>query len=232
MHSFNPGARARCRRLLAAMTVITATYGSASFAGTPPNITDTETALLPPYCRDTQMWPGGTGDAGMIRGKAKFGEMFWHFHHYCYAMIYLMRADRSANSAMDRRGFLASALDDIEYVVKYLPPDHFMLPEMYTQEGKVMRRQERYNDAVNVLRKATSRDPSYWRAFFELALCYEAMEDRNAALEALREGLRHSPDSKGLSAYLRELELHPKGKAAPAKVASDQSGKRRSSQQP
>jgi hypothetical protein len=174
-------------------------------AAPPPNITPTETSLLPAYCRDTQTWPNGN-PGGMERGKAIYGEVFWHFHHYCYAMVWMMRADKATNSAMERRGNLAGAVDDIDYVLKYIGPDYFLLPEMLTRKGRVLRMQERYREAIDVLRQAADQDPTYWRAYLELANTYEAAGDRKQAIGALREGLVHSPESKGLKFSLTDLE--------------------------
>jgi len=222
----NRMAQTRVKSVLATLLALSAALATQALAGPPPNITPNETALLPSYCKDTQTWPGGGSQEGMVRGKARFGEMFWHFHHYCYAQVYLMRADRSTTSAMERRGNLASAIDDIEYVVKYLPPDYFLLPEMYTAEGKVLRRQEKFNDAIAVLRKAIDLDATYWRAYFELAQAYEAAEDRNSALRVVKEGLQHNPESKALALYLQDLEKETKSGLSPGRVASDQSKKR------
>jgi tetratricopeptide (TPR) repeat protein len=193
----------RCR--IATVALAATVCAGPVMAGPPHNITDNETAMLPSYCKDTQTWPNGNPD-GMARGKARFGEVFWHFHHYCYAMVYMMRADRHSNSAMERRGNLASALDDIEYVLKYLPPDYFLLPEMYTNQAKVLRRQEKVSEAIDVLKKAIDLNPKYWRAYSELAQCYEALGDVQAARQAIDDGLRHNPESKVLTAYRRDLQ--------------------------
>jgi hypothetical protein len=175
-----------------------------ALAGPPPNITQHETAVLPAFCKDTQTWPGGNPD-GMARGKARYGEVFWHFHHYCYAMVWLLRADRHSNTAMERRGLLVSSLDDLDYVLKYLPPDYFLLPEMLTMRGRILFRQGNYADAIIELNKAIEQNRAYWRAYSELAKCHEALGNRQAAIEVVREGLKFSPESKVLQAYERDL---------------------------
>jgi tetratricopeptide (TPR) repeat protein len=211
--------RSTTRQLVAA-TALAVTCSSV-VAGPPQVISDLETAVLPSYCKDTQTWPGGTGDVGMARGKAIFGEAFWHFHHYCYALIYMMRADRYGISDMERRGYVESAIDDIEYVVKYLPAGHFMLPEMHTNRAKMLRRQGKTNEAIDYLRKAIEQNPRYWPAYSEMARSYDAQGDRKSAIETLRAGLNVIPDSKVLSNYLRELERRGPAASKPAaKVAS------------
>lgn len=171
----------------------------------PPNITANETALLPSYCIDTQTWPNGR-PGGIERGKATYGEVFWHFHHYCYSMVWLMRAERSTLPAMERRGNLAGALDDLDYVLKYMPSDHFLLPEMLTRKGKILRMQNKIREAIEVLREAVALKKTHWRAFSELALCYDLAKDRDQAIEVLQEGLKHSPGAKVLTLHFQDLE--------------------------
>lgn len=189
------------RLLILAASLVISTRVS---AGPPPNITPSETAILPAYCKDTQTWPGGNPD-GMARGKAIYGEAFWHFHHYCYAMLWLLRADSHTNSAVERRGFLAGALDDLDYVLKYLPPDYFLMPEMLTMRGRILFRQGNVTTATVEFKKAIEQKRDYWRAYYELARCHEALGSRSAALDVVREGLTYSPDSKALQAYQRDL---------------------------
>ena len=173
-------------------------------AGTPSNIRPYETALLPAYCRDTQQWPGGN-PGGLAGGKEVFGEAFVHFHHYCYAKVWLLRAESHSNSMWERRRDLASALDDLDYVIERVPPKYFLLPEMLTMRGKILFRQRKFADAAVDLNKAIEQKRDYWPAYYELARCREAMGNRKAALEVIQDGLKYSPDSKVLHAYQRDL---------------------------
>lgn len=194
-----------CRDSLATVILVLSCTAIPVRAMPPPNITANETALLPTYCIDTQTWPGGK-PGGIERGKAIYGDVFWHFHHYCYSMVWLMRAERSTLPAMERRGNLAGALDDLEYVLKYMPPDHFLLPEMLTRKGKILRMQNKIPEAIEVLREAITLSKTYWRAFSELALCYQFANELQQAIFVLREGLTHNPQAKVLTLYLQDLE--------------------------
>ena len=199
-------------------------FGSAAlpvYAMQPPDITPTETAMVPAYCKDTQLWPGGN-PGGVERGMATYGEAFYSFHHYCWAMVWQMRAERPASSAMERRGNLTNALDDLDYVLRYVPRDHVFRPEILTRKGKVLRMQGKLTEATEVLRQAIELNSKYWRAFSELAVCYTFSNDREMAMSVLREGLTVNPDAKALRLHLQELEQQT-GKRSSRSQATTQS---------
>lgn len=192
---------------------------NAAQAGAPPNITPNETSLLPPYCKDTQTWRGSTPE-GMVRGKAIYGESFWHFHHYCFAQLWMLRAERYQLGSWDRKSNLTGALDDLDYVIERMPEDHFLLPEILTRKGKVLRMLERRREAIDVLNGVIERSPRYWRAFLELANCYEASNQRPDTIATLRRGLEQNPNAKALSTFLADLEKEGNGKLASAPKSS------------
>ena len=169
----------------------------------PANVTPEEKALLPSYCDAVQDTPGYA--TGFARWSAVYGEAFNSFHHYCWAFIYLMRADRRSTPDLNRQHFLMSAYAEIEYVVRSSPPDHVLLPEMLTKQGMILRRQNKIREAIAHLERAAALDPKYWRAYSELAHCYLAQNDKQKARKVIEEGLTHSPDSRGLKAWLKDL---------------------------
>ena len=169
----------------------------------PENVTPEERALLPSYCDAVQEAPGHA--TGFAKWTAVYGAAFNSFHHYCWAFIYLMRADRHSTADLDRRQMLMNAYGDIQYVVRHTPPDHVLLPEMLTKQGMILRRQNKIREAIAHLERAAALDPKYWRAYAELAQCYLAQNDKRKAREVVEEGLTHSPDSRALAAWLKDL---------------------------
>jgi tetratricopeptide (TPR) repeat protein len=192
---------------------------TASLAGQPTGILPSEEAVLSNFCRGAQTMRGATEES-IARGKSLYGEAYWHIHHYCYAQIWMLRAERFPLGSWERRNNLAEALDDLDYVLDRMPENHFLRPEILTRKGKVLRMQGRTQAAITVLKNAIDQNPGYWRAFLELANCHEALNQRSETIAALRAGLKHSPDAKGLSKFLADLESSERGKVAGAANAS------------
>jgi tetratricopeptide (TPR) repeat protein len=170
----------------------------------PNNITPEETALLPSYCGYVQEAPGFNTE-GHARWKAIHGEAFHSFHHYCWAIVHLMRADRHSLPMTERRFQLTSALDEIEYVVRHTPSTNTLYPELLTNQGMILRRLDKPRDAIPYLEKAAQADPKYHRAYSEMAKSYLALGDKQRARAALEEGLTHAPEAKLLTVMLNEL---------------------------
>ena len=187
----------------------------------PENVTPEERALLPEYCDAVQEASGYA--TGFARWTAVYGEAFNSFHHYCWAFIYLMRADR--HSTANQRQMLMNAYDEIAYVLRATPPDHVLVPEMLTKQGMILRRQGRIREAIDRLEKAAALNPKYWRAYAELAQCYLAQNDKRKALEVVEEGLTHSPDSRALAAWLKDLGGQQRaGPTRPSVTSAERTG--------
>ena len=165
-----------------------------------------EQAILPAYCAHTLDGYGPQIPGQHERWKATYGEAFIHFHHYCYAFVYLMRADRHSTPTEQRRNFLRNASGDIDYVLTRMPPDHVLQPELLTKQGMIRRRLGNPEDGIPFLKKASELNPRYWRAYLELATTYLARNQIDEAREALRSGLVHAPESRALASMLNDLE--------------------------
>ena len=142
---------------------------------------------------------------GYLMWRGVYGDSFHGFHHYCYGMIYLMRADRHSTPEPTRNFALLQALREIDYVVRGMPRTHALLPEMLTRQGMILRRLKKPKEAIRRLEDASELNPSYWRAYSELAQCYVALDDKKKALEVLEVGLTNAPDAKVLNAMLQDL---------------------------
>lgn len=208
--------------LAAALLLAGWAWVGAPWAG-PANVTPEERALLPSYCDAVQDTPGYA--TGFAKWSAVYGEAFNSFHHYCWAFIYLMRADRHSTADRDRQNLLINAYDEIAYVLRATPPDHVLLPEMLTKQGMILRRQGRIKEAIDRLERAAALNPKYWRAYTELAQCYLAQNDKRKALEVVEEGLTHSPDSRALAVWLKDLGGQQRaGPTRPAASSAQRTG--------
>jgi tetratricopeptide (TPR) repeat protein len=204
--------------VLTAMLILAGWAWTAVLWARPENITPEERALLPSYCNSVQMAPGFK--TGYEKWTGVYGSAFSAFHHYCWAFIYLMRADRHSTSDSTRLHFLNNAYAEIQYVVESSPPDHMLLPEMLTKQGMILRRLGRLWEAIAHLQRAVGLDQKYWRAYAELARCYVAQGDKQKARAVLEEGLSHSPESKGLMTLLKDLGGRSHAAPAPPEVTS------------
>lgn len=191
---------ARSRRFLAALVLLAAW----NIVWAMEEITPQEMALLPSYCNYTQGF-SGAGTAGDRQWRAVYGEAFHSFHHYCYSMVYLMRADRHATPRNERASLLGQAFREISYVTRHTPSTHPLLPEMLTKQGMIQRRLGKPNEALPFLEKAAELNPKYWRAYSELAMSYVALDNKSKARDVLKQGLAHTPDAKALTALLNTL---------------------------
>ena len=122
--------------VLAALALM---FGAPAFALKPPNVTDGELALTPPYCPDTMGFKYGDAyfntsprAAGWV---AQMGKGFWAVHHYCWALINFRRTMATLGPPEQRRGNLLGVMGDYQYVLDNVPPNFILLPEIYTKIG-------------------------------------------------------------------------------------------------
>ncbi len=130
-------------RYASAMIAIGLTVFSISATGNkPPYITDAEMALIPAYCKDANTFGGygGTEDSmspNAPKWVAAMGKGFWAIHHYCWALINLMRLQSPSVPPNVKAFERQTALDDMGYVIQNSPSDFILLPEIYTKMGEI-----------------------------------------------------------------------------------------------
>ena len=153
------------RRAIGVAFMLLAAWGWAGTARAdwPMDPTPQELGLLPPYCKHVQFGYGATPE-GTAHWTAVYGSLFHALHHYCYAFIYLMRADRHSTPAYVVNHDLSNAFAEIQYVIERSPPDHVLLPEMLTKQGMIKRRQGKPQDGMELSKKAIELDPRFPRA--------------------------------------------------------------------
>lgn len=111
-------------------------------ADMPPDITDAELGLLPSWCLATQTYSRKYKLEPKYREfLAKYGEGWSHMHHYCWALIDVMRMSRAP--APGRRGSYVDAnraLQNIDYVVNQTEAPFPFRPQMLTQRARLLAR--------------------------------------------------------------------------------------------
>ncbi len=168
--------------------------------------TKEEMALLPKYCPHAGLYHPiyGTPE-GHAYWMQRLGDDFRHIHHYCWALVALQRAGRAQVSARQRQHWLASAENDITYVLRNSSQKLVLIPELLLRRGQVRVRLNKYNEASEDFQRAIKVRPDYWPPYVELAEILKTRKDMAGARRVLEEGLKHSPDSRGLQRALEHL---------------------------
>jgi hypothetical protein len=199
------------------ITVVIASFAFLPFSSQamqPDNITQAEMMLIPAYCKDANTFGyGGTADnmsPNAPKWVALMGPGFWAIHHYCWALITLMRAEKPTTSAMIKLGARQEALGDLGFVVGHSPRDFIMLPEIYTKMGQVELDLKRLRDAETSFAKARMAKADYWPAYFHWAQYLKGAGQKAQAKALVAEGLSYSPGAKPLQELFKLLGGDPK----------------------
>jgi tetratricopeptide (TPR) repeat protein len=198
---------------------------TSSHALKPENITPAEMALIPKYCPDTNTFGyGGTADTqspNAPKWVALMGKGFYRVHHYCWALIALLRAERPTVSKQEKIGIWEGAMSDLQYVIDYAPPDFVLLPEIYTKMGEVELKLNRPREAETHLTKAVALKRDYWPAYVKWGEYLKNTGHKAEAKRVTEEGLAYSPSSKTLQSLYRALGGDPRT-VAPKTAATEQ----------
>ena len=123
------------------------------------------------------------------------GHSFTHYHHYCWALLYMRRAAKPGGDKFDYH----RAVDNLNYVIRNADPSFALLPEVYFQKGNVLGGLGDREAAVSEYQNALRAGADYTPARAALVQLYLDLGDVEAARAALEEGLKHDPSSKTLA---------------------------------
>jgi len=164
-----------------------------------------ELQVMPPYCKKTAVISKHLGNEQAPTGHdaetqgyvEKYGQNFWSFHHYCFGHMHLNRA-YLARGRDEKEGQLRTAIKEFDYVLRAVEPDYFMLPEIYSNKGRVLLLLKEEPAAVVEFRKAIALNPAYVQPYYLLSDYYEDKNKKEMAIKILEEGLTNKPDAKSL----------------------------------
>lgn len=194
--------------------LVFACFSFASVAMPPKRITAQEKALLPPYCKHTQGVVGHENpqmpSAGAKNWVNAFGGQgltahLWRMHHYCYALIHMMRGQRAGLTRMEYKEAWLGVIDEIDFTLQFMPPDFVLLPEMMLNRGRALMRLKKHEAAMNNFQQAIDLKADYWPPYLDIADYQVSTGDKAKAIEVLRQGLKNVPDAKALRLRLTEL---------------------------
>jgi tetratricopeptide (TPR) repeat protein len=182
-----------------------------AYALQPFAVTEGELALMPPYCQ---------AKYGKDRGNQTINEQFrgiygdqnWlNQHHYCDALKFIIRANRSFGKKAELTYNLEQAQKGIEHLLaSEQTPDWILRPEAHVHLGKIYLRMSRLGKGSEAKAVQNFEHAILIRADYEPA--YSALSDfyadkglKQKALDTIEEGLRHLPDSKRLLRRFKDL---------------------------
>jgi tetratricopeptide (TPR) repeat protein len=184
-----------------------------------------ELALLPEYCRDTQGVLYQVHGNGQDSPRAPYwlslmGTDFWHMHHYCYALAYVMRSEQPGLNPTQKKYLYLKAISDYNYVIKNALSTMALMPEVHYKVGELQLLMDNPGAASEQFARSRKLKPDYWPAYARWADVLAGVKRYDDALALVREGLRQVPDNKELLKRAAKYEAAG-GRAAPlGKVAA------------
>ena len=168
-------------------------------------------AMLPPYCKYTQVYqqtvPGGSDPTQIERWKTIMGpNNFLHMHHYCWGLEDMNRALYFSTSKQDREHQLYQAVSEFDYVIARVASDFALLPEILTRRGENLLRLGNGPRAMLDLNRAIELKPDHWPPYAALSDYYKTLGDLRSAREWAEKGLSAAPGTKALQRRLAELD--------------------------
>lgn len=128
-----------------------------------------------------------------------------HMHHYCDGLRFLDRAYASLGDKQDMRYYLGVSIGNFDYVLTHTQEDYVMRGEVHMGKARALKLLGKKGEAATEYLKALRYLPNSSAIYLALADIYQEIGDKPKALEMVAEGLRHTPDSKGLKRRYTEL---------------------------
>lgn len=178
--------------------------------------TKEEVALLPPYCKGTQLIRQVSGDNTDIEVyKSQYGPEFWHLHHYCWALnaerkaIMAPLVADSSKGIPSRWSLLEFSRTNIDYFLKRSSDSFMFLPEILVTNARVLYQLDRKGEAIASLSKAIRIKKDYWPAYVQLSDYYRSIGNKKIAIKTLQDGLEAIPGNKRIIRRLKEFGVEP-----------------------
>lgn len=171
--------------------------------------TPSEMLLLPPYCKVRATDNHKTAEWRLW--EKRLGKKFIDMHHYCAALNNINRYLYRGNDP-NRDYYLSLVVREIDYVARGMPRNFPLAGDIYLNRGIALELQGKKVEAAADFSRAIQHNPRLTRAYVHLADINSQVGDKAKALEIVKAGLDHQPNSKLLQKRYAELG----GQAPPA----------------
>jgi tetratricopeptide (TPR) repeat protein len=185
-------------------TLITLCFAAPAFAEM--QMTDSEYAMLPAYCKHKAAVSARHEPTSSKYWESELGKGYWAIHHYCWAQVRISRSYRYGISRESRVSDLGTAINDLNYVIERSQPEMPLLAEILAVKGQTLLRIGNTRAAEESLRESIRVDPASWRAYLYWALHLNQSGRRQEAFKLVNEGLEHAPDSRALKELAKDLK--------------------------
>ncbi len=177
-----------------------------------------EIAMLPPYCKHTQLFrekvPGGNDPGQIARWQEVMGYSYINLHHYCWGLMKTNRGAYMARNAQLRGFLLRDAITEYNYVIDRAQPGFILMPEILTKKGENLIRLGKGPLAVVEFERAAEAKPDYWPPYAAMGDYYLSIGEMKMARETLERGLSFAPDTSALKRRIDELDAVKGGRPA------------------
>lgn len=176
-------------------------------------VTAAETATMPPLCKlivvdkpnaHIDRYAQQKNAALFDRPEYRMAKNAYHVHHWCRAVISRMRF-YAARTEQQRRAYLGDFYDEMDYVIRNTDQAWPYLPMMYAEKGEMYLQDKNFPQAMSNALSAIQLNQAFTRGYVLLVNVYTAMGQKDKALEAATEGLRHIPTANALKKMYDDL---------------------------
>lgn len=170
---------------------------SLSLAGSCKDVEKVGYDVLPPYCEARCKY--SINDRHRVPAVEKWHstlghQTYVHLHHYCFGLAY------------DYMNNLRLASGEYSYVLHYWPKDSVLRPMALYKKALVSKRSGNTQSFVELLRQAINVKSTFTPPYAELSDWAFGIGEKQRAIDYLKEGLSHNPDSKLLNDRLKEIQ--------------------------
>lgn len=180
--------------VLASIALIGSAYAQIDYPNRRASFTPGELAMLPPYCKNMQGFPGYDGPAGN-RWRSMIGSDFQHIHHYCRGLRDLYYIKFGLPNPTQRTFLWQRAISEYDYMIKNSSRTMPLLPEILLRRGEALVVLGRLPEAEESFRSARNLKPDYLPPYTAWADQLIRLKLFERAQELLLEGLQNAPPS-------------------------------------
>jgi len=213
---------------LAAIFLSISVHAPAAVVGGEP-VTAAEAASLAPLCKLILIEKPNANiaqeqNAALFdRPEYRMAKNAIHLHHWCRAAVSRYRYF-NASSAQKKWGYKTDFHADMDYVIRNMGPSWPYMPLMHVEKGEMYLLDKKYDEAATQALSAIYQTPTFARGHVLLVNAYSAMGQKNKALEAATEGLKHNPTSGTLKRLYDQMggaKPYPEPYAKPTESAPE-----------
>lgn len=165
-------------------------FSVTAVAEEPYSFSESEAKQLPPFCLGMSIGNFQDNAKHLKRNIKAPGE---HTQHFCHGMKSIIRNE------------YLTAVQEFEYVQEHSTSQHELLDSTSLYKAEALGKLGKNALAISEYNKAIQLNNKYHQAYAKLADFYLILGMKQDALDTINNGLKYSPNSKGLNKRLYKL---------------------------